>query len=238
MIGSFLLWAWVWLWGTCCALAGLVLLVVCNPLVDPRRVAVCYMSKAWAKGILLMMPKLKLEAFGVERLAKETLLLCPNHISVSDMIMLMASLPPTFKFVAKSPLFYVPPLALQLRAAGYIRAGRGEEEDSQRVVNECVKWLKRGAHVIWFPEGHRSPDGEVKRFRQGPFQVAKLAGVRVAPVALSGTSKVLANKGLRYGFDAQVEVQVLEPFAVDGDPKSAAKLARARVVEALAAQHH
>ncbi len=237
MIGSFLLWTFVWLWGTCCAIGGFLLRIVFNPLVDPRGVMTCYASKAWAKGILFWMPNVKIRAEGLERLsAGEPLMLTPNHASISDMIMLMSALPPTFKFVAKSPLFYVPPLAFQLRAAGYIRAGGTDEDASKRVVEQCVKRLKQGSHVIWFPEGHRSPDLEVKRFKSGPFHVAKLAGVKVAPVAISGTRDVIANKSLRYHFTAKVGIRILEPFTVEGEPREAAKRARTEVVEALAAQ--
>ena len=235
MIGSFLLWAWVWLWGTFCALAGTLLFIVFNPLVDPKRVVVSYASAAWAKGIMLMLPGIKIETTGLELLSQEPLMLCPNHNSVSDMIMLMASLP-RIKFVAKWPLFYVPPLAFQLRAAGYVQGGKGEEGSLDRVIGQTSRWLKRGCHLVWFPEYTRSPDGEVKRFKQGPFVAAKQAGRRVAPVAITGTRQVLGNKSLRYHFKVQVKIDILEPIAVGDDPKDAAKLARSRVIEALAAR--
>lgn len=234
MIGSFLLWTWVWLWGTCCAIAGGLLFIIFNPLVDPKRVVVSYASMAWAKGIMLVLPGIPIEVTGNQYL-REPLMLCPNHNSVSDMIMLMAALP-RLKFVAKWPLFYVPPLAFQLRAAGYVQGGVGEDGAVSRVIGGCAKWLKRGCHMVWFPEYTRSPDGEVQRFKQGPFVAAKQAGVRIAPVAITGTRQVLGNKSLRYQFKVQVKIDILEPLTVADDPKETAKLARQRVVQALEAR--
>jgi 1-acyl-sn-glycerol-3-phosphate acyltransferase len=235
MIGSFLLWTWVWLWGTCCAVAGGLLFIIFNPLVDPRRVVVSYASMAWAKGIMLVLPGIPIEVTGYQYLEREPLMLCPNHNSVSDMIMLMAALP-RLKFVAKWPLFYVPPLAFQLRAAGYVQGGNGDEGSVARVIGGCAKWLTRGCHMVWFPEYTRSPDGEVQRFKQGPFMAARDAGVRVAPVAITGTRRVLGNKSLRYHFKVQVKIDILEPLTVSDDPKETAKVARQRVIQALEAR--
>ena len=163
-------------------------------------------------------------------------MLVPNHSSVSDVIMLLAALP-QFKFVTKAVLFMIPPIGWHLRLAGNIRAGTGKEDDGPRVLSTCAKWLKLGCHVLWFPEGHRSSDGEVKRFKTGPFVAAQQAGAKVVPVAISGTPNVIKNKALRYNFKGiRVQITLLEPFEVGEDARAAASKARELVARQVAVQ--
>jgi 1-acyl-sn-glycerol-3-phosphate acyltransferase len=51
------------------------------------------------------------------------------------------------------------------------------------------------ASVVVFPEGTRSPDGAVRRFKRGSFRLAHEAGVPVVPVSLAGV-KAVVPRGL------------------------------------------
>jgi 1-acyl-sn-glycerol-3-phosphate acyltransferase len=235
VIGSVLLWIWVWTLGTTLGLLSIILFIPFNPWTDPRRVVHHWLSQAWGRGVMWVLPGITIEARGYEHLLKGPVLLCPNHNSVSDIIMLLAAMP-RFKFLAKTTNFWTPPIGWHLRLAGYIRAGTGDEADSPRVMRECLHWLKLGEHVLWFPEGTRSDDGAVKRFRKGPFAVAKQAGVPVVPVALTGTRQVIGKKSLRYHFRVRVQITLLEPFKVEGELKDAAQLCRERIAAQVAIQ--
>ncbi|GEM_PF-1344209 len=236
MIGSFLLWAWVWILGASLSTLAVILSVPFNPWTDPKRVVVGYLSQAWGRGVMWVLPGITIEARGFEHLKGGGVMLVPNHSSISDVIMLLAALP-QFKFMAKAPLFWIPPIGWHLYLAGYIRAGTGDESDAPRVLHACRKWLKLGCHVLWFPEGHRSFDGAVKRFKTGAFVAAKEAGVKVVPVAITGTPSVIKNRSLRYFFKGiRVQITLLPGFTVDGEPKAAAQRAREIVAKQVALQ--
>ena len=51
--------------------------------------------------------------------------------------------------------------------------------------------LKRGHTLIWFPEGQRSPDGTLQRFRPGIGLVLRAQPVPVIPVWIEGTREVM-----------------------------------------------
>ena len=236
MIGSFLLWTWVWILGTFLTTLALVLSIPFNPWTDPKRTVVGYLSQAWGRGVMWVLPGITIEATGFEHLKPGPVILVPNHSSISDVIMLLAALP-QFRFMAKAPLFWIPPLGLHLRLAGQIKAGTGEEGDQGRVLDDCAKQLKVGNHILWFPEGHRSFDGVVKRFKTGAFVAAKQSGVKVVPVAITGTPSVIKNKSLRYYFKGRrVQITLLPGFPVDGEPKAAAGKAREIVAAQVAVQ--
>ena len=52
------------------------------------------------------------------------------------------------------------------------------------VVEEAIARLDAGLHVLIFPEGTRSPEGGLRRFRSGAFEIAKRANVPVVPLFL------------------------------------------------------
>jgi 1-acyl-sn-glycerol-3-phosphate acyltransferase len=57
--------------------------------------------------------------------------------------------------------------------------------------------MKKGLSLLIYPEGTRSPDGRLLRFRRGAFALAIKAGVAVVPVACSGAHRVLPKKSYR-----------------------------------------
>lgn len=53
--------------------------------------------------------------------------------------------------------------------------------------------IREGTSVVVFPEGTRSPDGSVRRFKRGSFRLALEAGVPVVPVSLAGVKAVVPH---------------------------------------------
>ena len=231
---SVLFWGWVFLSGALLALLGLVLFLPFNPWTDPHRRVMEWVNRQWGRAVYGAMPALHIEAVGLERLreGEGPYVICPNHQSVAD-IPLMLSLLPQAKFIAKPSAFWVPPMGLQLRLAGYIPAGRGGEGEAQHALARAQGWLARGRHILVFPEGTRSPDTRVQRFGQGPFALAAQAGVAVLPVAISGTGHALARGAFRYRFRGHIRVEFLPPVPVTEAPRAAASQVRALIQQAL-----
>ena len=231
---STLVWLWVIAWGTLVAAVGLVVFVVFNPWLDPRRRAMEQVSAAWATGIFKVCQHYPIATEGLERLkgASEPYIICPNHESLVDILVMLAVFP-NFKFIAKPPLFWLPPIALQMRLSGYIQAAKGEEGGADRVMEQALHWLAQGCHVLVFPEGTRSPNERMLRFRQGAFHIAQKAGVKVVPVAITGSRQMLAKNAFHIDPAARITVRVLEPIEPSGTPKEVAALTRARILAAL-----
>ena len=58
-----------------------------------------------------------------------------------------------------------------------------------------LEGLEKGISVIVFPEGTRSPDGEVKEFKRGAFLLAQRSKFPVVPVSIIGTYEMLPRQG-------------------------------------------
>jgi long-chain acyl-CoA synthetase len=81
--------------------------------------------------------------------------------------------------------------------------------------------LKRGHTLIWFPEGQRSPDGSLQRFRPGIGRVLQAQPVPVIPVWIEGTREVMPP-GRMLPRPGRVRVIIGEPM----DPESYGRDAR------------
>jgi 1-acyl-sn-glycerol-3-phosphate acyltransferase len=147
-----------------------------------------------------------------------------NHESTADPF-LLSWLPWDMRWVAKEELFHLPLIGLMMRFGGDIPIKRGSRESVERMMAECRRTLRAGLPVMMFPEGTRSPNGELLPFKDGAFQLAIDAGVPVLPVALAGTRNC-RPKGSKWFGRARALARVLEP--VDTSKMTGADVERLR----------
>lgn len=218
-------------------LLSLLALIVLFPFDKPRRVihelsrAICmtwwYTPFTWRRTIT-----------GLEHIdKKQPYVIVINHNSMVDIVSLYF-LPLNFRWVSKREVFRIPYIGQLLLIHGDIAIDRGRGADSmRRVVEDGKLWVSRGVSIAMFPEGTRSKDGEIHRFKQGAFALAKEAGVPILPVVMDGTTNVLKPNKL-FNWRHHLKVSVLEPIsAAEVAEKSASELAemsRTVMVERLA----
>lgn len=159
-----------------------------------------------------------------------------NHESTADPF-LISWLPWDMRWVSKESLFRLPVIGLLMRFGGDIPLRRGDKESVLEMLAECHRTLAAGVSVMLFPEGTRSPDGELLPFKDGAFQLAIEAGVPVLPVVVQGTRACRPKGSLWFG-EARASVQVLEPISTRGltlaDVPMLRDLARQRIADAIA----
>jgi 1-acyl-sn-glycerol-3-phosphate acyltransferase len=139
----------------------------------------------------------RLEVRGVENVAPDRpYVYMANHASLIDTPALFACLPYPFKIMAKKELFYVPFLGWHLWSSGNFPVDRGDARATARSVRGVIDGVRAGASLAVFPEGTRTPDGQVQDFKPGAFKIALRAGVPIVPVTIRGTFALLPKTTL------------------------------------------
>lgn len=93
-----------------------------------------------------------------------------------------------------------------------------EDNDWPTLLAAGRRELSEGASLLFFPEGHRSRDGRLRRFYGGAFQMAAETGVPVVPLCLTGTDTLLPP-GRRWLRPSRIRLQILTPIRVPDLPK-------------------
>ena len=114
-----------------------------------------------------------------------------NHLSALDIPVLFAYLPFQFRILAKKELFRYPFMGWHLSRSGQIPVVLENPKASVRSLTRAVAALKEGKSLVIFPEGGRSPDGQLQPFMGGAFFAALRAQVDIVPMALVGTYEML-----------------------------------------------
>jgi 1-acyl-sn-glycerol-3-phosphate acyltransferase len=110
------------------------------------------------------------------------LLVC-NHVSFLDVFFLAIPLSRPLNYVARSTLF-VSLLGTFIRSVGGFPIQR--EGIGAGGMKETLRRLKAGGIVALFPEGTRSPDGELGPLKPGIAVLASRLGAPVVPAGLAG----------------------------------------------------
>ena len=138
-----------------------------------------------------------------------------NHASALDIPVLYVFLPFLFRIVFKKELLSYPVVGWQLKRSGQICIDQQNPSRSVGSIRSALKSLKQGLPLVIFPEGGRTPDGQIKPFLPGAFFLAIKAQVDIVPVALVGTYELLPMN--TYHIKCRpLEMRVGEPIPTAG----------------------
>lgn len=146
-----------------------------------------FSARYWSK-LLLLTAGVRVSISGVENVPVDGgLIFASNHQGAFDILILLASLPREFRFVAKSELFKVPFLGWYMSFAGYVPIERDVSASAHKTIGSVAEVLSKGECILIFPEGTRSKTGELGPFKRGSLMAAFNSGASVVPVAISGS---------------------------------------------------
>jgi 1-acyl-sn-glycerol-3-phosphate acyltransferase len=168
---------------------------VASSLIDRRGFFAHGCARAWS-WLILATTGVAVEADGVGRLTLgRTYIFVSNHQSIYDIPILFATLPFQLRIIAKQSLGRFPFLGWHLQRTGHLLVDR-RSPDPRAIMKQWSQLVSKGLSLIVFPEGTRSVDGRVARFKAGSFLLAIQAGLPVVPIAISGSRHVMLKNRL------------------------------------------
>ncbi len=100
------------------------------------------------------------------------------------------------RMMAKAELKRFPVLGWSMWMAGFVFIERKSPASARRSLEEGAAAVRNGKSIVVFPEGTRSPDGQLLEFKKGGFLLAIRAGVPVVPIAIRGSREILPKHTL------------------------------------------
>jgi 1-acyl-sn-glycerol-3-phosphate acyltransferase len=171
-------------------------------------------ARVWS-WLILATTGVDVEVHGLERLTPgRTYIFVSNHQSIYDIPIVFWHLPWQLRIIAKASLGSFPFLGWHLSRTGHLLVDR-KRPDPMGILKRWKGLVARGLSLIVFPEGTRSADGVVGRFKGGSFLLAIQAGLPLVPISVSGSRHVML-KGRLMTYPGHVRLTVHEPVATEG----------------------
>src|SRR5450631_3893360 len=194
-------------------------------------------ARVWARS-LVVFAGCSLRVVGEENLRK-----CPvavyasNHTSYMDTPVVFASLPFQFRILAKKELWPIAFIGWYLDRSGQIPIDTANPRTTLSSLGVGVKALRSGMPLFVFPEGGRTPNGELQPFLSGAAYLAVRAQVPLVPISLSGVYDLLPIH-TRHLYPGRLTLTVGEPISTDGMTVRQIDELTERLRNAIESLHH
>lgn len=183
-------------------------------------------ARAWS-WLILATTGVEVTVQGLERVVPgKTYVFVANHQSIYDIPCLFWSLPFQLRIIAKESLGSFPMLGPHLKRTGHLLVDR-QHPDRAGIFGWAGRLTSHGLSLIIFPEGTRSRDGMLGKFKGGSIMLAMQAGLPLVPISVIGSRHVM-RKGELTTRPGRVNVIVHAP--VEMVPNSQPSVAEVRAL--------
>jgi 1-acyl-sn-glycerol-3-phosphate acyltransferase len=186
---------------------------------DPRKRVLHQFTCFWASLYTWFNPAWPVVIENREKIDRDTAyVMVGNHQSLLD-ILVFFRLFNHFKWVSKIENFKIPFIGWNMRLNQYVPLKRGDKASIVQMLRLCRETLAAGNSIMMFPEGTRSPDGRLRKFKTGAFELAKDSGKPILPLVITGTSDALPKRGFVLRGRHRIRIKVLDeiPYASFSD---------------------
>jgi 1-acyl-sn-glycerol-3-phosphate acyltransferase len=171
-------------------------------------------ARLWSR-LILATTGVRVRVEGLDRLVPgKTYIFVSNHQSIYDIPVIFWWLPYQLRIIAKESLGAFPFIGWHLRRSGHLLVDR-RNPDRTGILKRWRGLVVNGLSLIIFPEGTRSADGRVARFKAGSFMLAIEAGLPVVPLSIVGTRFVM-RKGRLAVAPGDVTLSIHAPIDTAG----------------------
>ena len=140
-----------------------------------------------------------LDVQGREYVTEEAVVLCPNHSTAIDPILLACAMPSRtlLRIMAKKQVMDVPLVGWLAGKLGAFGVDRGNSDIA--AIKTSIRCLKDGWKLMIFPEGTRVKEGEESEAKGGAAMIAIRSGVRMQPVYIAPKKRLFCKTKIVFG---------------------------------------
>jgi len=177
------------IWTILLGLGGLIISIF-----DWRRKIFGYVGRIWSK-IILRAANVPYSVRGLDKLqGNKNYVFAGNHESAFDIPLAFAGIPYHLVSISKKELKWIPVFGWAMQAGGHIFVDRSQHGKAVASLDKAASSLQNFPRsVLLFPEGTRSVDGKVHKFKKGGLVLAIKSKMPVVPFAVCGTAEVVTK---------------------------------------------
>ncbi len=182
-------------------------------------------ARAWS-WLILATTGVEVTVRGLEHVVPgKTYVFVANHQSIYDIPCLFWSIPFQLRIIAKESLGSFPMLGPHLKRTGHMLVDR-KHPDRSGIFGWASRLTGNGLSLIIFPEGTRSRDGFLGKFKGGSIMLAMQAGLPLVPISVVGSRHVM-KKGELTTKPGRVTVIVHPPIEIPASAEPSVSEVRA-----------
>jgi 1-acyl-sn-glycerol-3-phosphate acyltransferase len=209
---------------------GVLLVVPFSP-----RKASRWFGGNWGRGLMWAVPA-RVRLSGEENIDPvASYILVANHLSLMDIPLLYGWLPLDIKWIMKKEVRKIPIIGIGTALLGHIFLDRGNRQAAIRELQQVKENLQPGTSILFFPEGTRSRDGQLKSFKMGAFHMARDLDLAILPMTIKGTEAILTPDGMDL-YPGTAELVFHPPIPVQAVRDSSGEELRDRARVVIAAE--
>lgn len=149
----------------------------------------------WAR-IFCLLSLVRVRVNGRENISERTsYVFVSNHQGAYDIFAIYGYLCHNFRWMMKKSLEKIPLVGYSCKVSGHIFVDNSRPSAVKATMETAEKRLAGGMSVVVFPEGARTLDGRMHKFRRGAYTLAIEFGLPVVPITIDGAYHVLPRTG-------------------------------------------
>lgn len=160
-----------------------------------------YPPMLWSR-IMLALTMVSISVKGRENISpRQSYVFVSNHQGAYDIFAIYGYLGHNFRWMMKKSLEKIPLVGWACRRAGQIFVDNKTPHGIRQTMQQAEAQLSHGMSLVVFPEGARTLNGRLGRFKRGAYTLAQEFGLPVVPITLDGPFDIMPRTGKvpRYG---------------------------------------
>ncbi|SHE46534.1 lysophospholipid acyltransferase family protein [Dysgonomonas macrotermitis] len=146
----------------------------------------------------------------------ESYVFVANHQGAFDIFLTYGYLNQNIKWVQKSELRRLPFVGKASEIAGHVFVDSSNTKTMLQTIQKAEEELVEGVSMVIFPEGARTLNAKMGRFRKGAYVIATQMQLPIVPITLNGPYNVLKRNTSTMHFGKTMEIIVHDPIETKG----------------------
>lgn len=149
---------------------------------------------------------------GMNQLSGKKIIIISNHESLFDIPIIYAGMSGPIRMVAKKELSRVPIWGRAMKLADVPLIDRKNKKEAVKSLQFAGSLLEKGVKIWIAPEGTRTRDGQLQKFKKGAFVMAIQTGATIIPVGIKGAYDIMPPKTTDLNLGRTITLNIGEPI--------------------------